>query len=424
MIYCKRCLYSSNHPFTILFDDEGVCSGCRIHEEKDSLDWKKRSEKLGRLLQSFKNKNNNNYDCVIPVSGGSDAYFIVHLIKKVYGLNPLLVTYNKHYNSETGISNLSYLRLLLGCDIMTLNIDGELVKKINLATLEKLGSMYWHCIAGETAYPVQVAVKFKIPLIIWGLHQGCDQVGMFSHTDEVEMTRKFRKEHDLMGIEAEDLVDSHGLSERELQPYFYPHNKEIESVGVRGIYLSNYIRWDSKTQHEEMIKLYGYETIEQQRTFNPYNNSDSIHYNGLHDYIKFLKLGYGKVTDHANQEIRFGRLSREEGIGLVNQFQFKEPKDIDIFSKWQGLGKAELLSQVNNHRDRSAWHLTNEKWELKNFICRHDRTKDPKVEKARLERTEKSEFIINRTEEKPIEKISYTMLTTGYVDHKRRTLFQ
>ena len=47
-----------------------------------------------------------------------------------------------------------------------------------------------------------MAVKFKIPLIVWGAHQGLDQVGMFSHPDEVEMTRKYRKEHDLMGLES------------------------------------------------------------------------------------------------------------------------------------------------------------------------------------------------------------------------------
>ena len=69
-----------------------------------------------------------------------------------------------------------------------------------------MGSIYWHCIAGQTVFPVQIACKFKIPLIIWGAHQGVDQVGMFSHTDEVEMTRKYRKEHDLMGYEAEDLL--------------------------------------------------------------------------------------------------------------------------------------------------------------------------------------------------------------------------
>ena len=110
--------------------------------------------------------------------------------------------------------------------------------------------MYWHILAGQTVYPVRTAVQFKIPLIIWGAHQGIDQVGMYSHLDEVEMTRKYRKEHDLMGFEAEDLLNmENNLTKEDLEQFLYPHDKEIEAIGVRGIYLNNFIRWDSKAQH-------------------------------------------------------------------------------------------------------------------------------------------------------------------------------
>ncbi|MFN5885876.1 MAG: N-acetyl sugar amidotransferase [Bacteroidota bacterium] len=207
MRFCKRCLYPENHPLNITFDDEGICSGCRVHEEKDTLDWALRGEKLKSILDTYRNTSGNNYDCIIPVSGARDSYFIVHTIKHVYGMNPLLVTYNKQYNTAVGIRNLANLRIQFDCDIMTLTVNPETVKKITRATMHKMGSIYWHCLAGQTVYPVQVAVKFKIPLIIWGAHQGIDQVGMFSHLDEVEMTRKYRKEHDLMGYEAEDLLD-------------------------------------------------------------------------------------------------------------------------------------------------------------------------------------------------------------------------
>ena len=93
------------------------------------------------------------------------------------------------------------------------------VKKITRSTLRRFGSIYWHCIACQTVYPVQMAVRLKIPLIIWGVHQGIDQVGMYSHYDEVEMTRKYRKEHDLMGYEAEDLINEFDdISIQDIQP--------------------------------------------------------------------------------------------------------------------------------------------------------------------------------------------------------------
>ena len=44
--FCKRCLYSENHPLGIIINSEGICSGCVVHEEKDSLDWEDRLKKL------------------------------------------------------------------------------------------------------------------------------------------------------------------------------------------------------------------------------------------------------------------------------------------------------------------------------------------------------------------------------------------
>ena len=415
MKYCKRCLYPANHPLNITFDEAGVCSGCRVHEEKDFLDWPYREKKLRNILDMYRNQSNLNYDCIIPVSGARDSYFIVHTIKNVYGMTPLLVNYNNHYNTKMGIQNLSYLRTLLGCDIITLTLDPKVVKKITRHTLERIASMYWHCIAGQSVFPVQAAVKFKIPLIIWGVHQGCDQVGMFSHLDEVEMTRKYRKEHDLMGFEPEDLIDEiKRITKKNIRPYMYPHDKEIQRVGCRGIYLSNYIRWDSKRQHEMMIGLYDYDTSEQWRTFDAYNDVDSFHYSGTHDYIKFLKYGFGKVTDHACREIRLKRLTREEGIELVKKYQNKKPEDLKYFLNWIGVTEEEFFGYINTRRDPRIWKkYENGDWELLDSVINH--AHDAGLENVRLEKVEDCEFVITEDRVEATEN-EYALLTRGYVD--------
>lgn len=366
MKYCKRCLYPENHPLNIVFDEHGICSGCRVHEEKDTINWVPKEEKLRSILNQYKNISENNYDCIIPVSGARDSYFIVHTIKNVYGLNPLLVTYNKHYNTPEGVRNLAKLRIEFDCDIMTLTANPETVKNITRATLRKFGSIYWHCLAGQTVFPVQMAVKFKIPLIIWGAHQGIDQVGMFSHLDEVEMTRKFRKEHDLMGYEAEDLIDEFDcINFEDIIQYIYPDDKEIERVGVRGIYLNNFIRWDSKIQHESMIKNYNYETKEQNRTFDTYNDIDCYNYSDVHDYIKFIKHGYGKAFDHATREIRLKRLTRDQGISLIKKYGFRQPKNLNLFLNWLGISENSFHYIINQHRNEQLWKLNdNWEWEL------------------------------------------------------------
>lgn len=398
MRYCKRCLYPENHPLNIVFDKDGICSGCRVHEEKDTLDWAPRKEKLRKILNTYKNTSGNNYDCIIPVSGARDSYFIVHTIKNVFGMNPLLVTYNKQYNTDYGIRNLANLRIQFDCDIMTMTVNPETVKKITRASLRKMGSMYWHCLAGQTVYPVQMAVKLKIPLIIWGAHQGIDQVGMFSHLDEVEMTRKYRKEHDLMGYEAEDLLDEFdGIEEQDIVQYKYPDDKELERVGVRGIYLNNYIRWDSKAQHEAMIKEFGYETNYQTRTFDNYNDVDCFNYSDVHDYLKFIKHGYGKVTDHASREIRLKRMTREQGIDMVKKYTKTKPQFLNQFLDWMGMTENGFYYVVDQHRNKNIWHQNDDwQWELKSEVFPQNESLD-EINIARLSLTE-NECVFQKTQ--------------------------
>ncbi len=416
MKFCKRCLYPENHPLNIIFDDEGICSGCRIHEEKDILDWTSRGHKLKEILNLYKNQSSNNYDCIIPVSGARDSYFIVHTIKNVYGMNPLLVTYNKQYNTDTGVRNLANLRRNFDCDIMTLTVNPETVKKITRATIRKMGSIYWHCIAGQTVYPVQVAVKFKIPLIIWGAHQGVDQVGMFSHENEVEMTRKYRKEHDLMGFEAEDLISEFdNISEQDIVQYKYPDDKEIERIGVRGIYLNNYIRWDSKTQHEEMIKLYDYETSIQTRTFDTYNDVDCFNYSDVHDYIKYIKHGYGKVTDHVSREIRLRHMTLEHGIDLINHYTPIQPKNLQLFLNWIGITKNSFYYLIDQHRNKNFWYRDKDwNWVLRDFFNREE-VFSSEIEKNRLKLVETfTPFQITPSKTSSDKNDDYILVGRGY----------
>ena len=255
-----------------------------------------------------------------PVTGGGDSYFIVHVAKNILGMNPLLVNYNSHYNTKLGIRNLANLSTVFDCDIVTSTLSPNHVKKITNQSIKQYGSMYWQALAGYTTFPVQTAIRFRIPLIIWGVHPWSEQTGMFSHIDEVEMSHRCRKEHALMGISAEDLVHSDSnVTRGDVQPFIYPYDNELEAVGVRGIYLSNYIRWDSKAQHELMIDQYGYESSKQQRTFNTYEDVHCFHSSGIHDYIKYLKYGYSKVTDHASREIRLKRMTRKTGIEMVKK---------------------------------------------------------------------------------------------------------
>jgi N-acetyl sugar amidotransferase len=354
--FCKSCLYSTTHPLGLTLDEEGICSGCRIHKEKDSLDWDVRWEMLKCLVKPYRNQDAKGYDCIVPVTGAQDSHYIVYLIKERLGLNPLLVTYNKYFNTPLGIRNLANLRIRFNCDILYQNVNPISVKKITRSTLRRFGSIYWPILAGQTVFPVQTAVRYKVPLIIWGAHQGLEQVGMFSHEHEVEMTRRYRKDHDLMGHEADDLMSIFDtLLEKDIWQYRYPDDRDLNAVGVRGIYLGNYVRWDPKAQHEQMMREYDYKTTAFNRTFDCYDHADCFNYMDLHDHLKLYKHGYSKVTDHASREIRFGRLTRKEGLALVRKHEQAPLKYLDQFREWLGVTPAALQFLMDRHRNPKFW---------------------------------------------------------------------
>jgi N-acetyl sugar amidotransferase len=418
MKYCNRCLYPENHALNIIFNEDGVCSGCLVHEEKYSIDWDKKYQELESLLVQYRNRPDTSYDCIIPVTGVGDDYFVVDIIKNQFGMNPLLVTYNTHFNTKVGVRNLARLITQLDCDHIMSTVGPDTVKEITKITLKKIGDMYWHVLAGSQTFPVQVATKLDIPLIIWGVNGWLDQVGMFSHFDQVEMTKKVRKEHALRGLDAESLVgESDKVSKKDLQAYTYPSDEQLENSRVRGLYLGNYLFWDSQKQIELMIEKYGYETSLQERTYNTYESIACWNNASVHDYVKFLKYGYGKVTDHASRDIRLKRKTREEGVKLVAQYQFVKPAALEKFLKWIDISEAEFMLHIDAFRDPRAWgkNATGE-WVLKSSVV--DCLTDENVEKARLNVEDPREYLLTELKERESEEGDYILLGRTYMDQE------
>ncbi len=240
---------------------------------------------------------------------------------------------------------------------------------------------------------------------------------MFSHLDEVEMTRKYRKEHDLMGLEAEDLVnDFDNIRFEDVHQFVYPDDKELERVGVRGIYLNNYIRWDTKAQHELMIDLFEYETAYQTRTFDTYNDVDCFNYSDVHDHLKFLKHGYSKVTDHVCREIRLKRLTRVEGIELIKKYREIKPGCMHQFLSWIGMKESAFNFIIDLHRNPEIWQRDNEwNWKIKKdwLPANEDKTE---LDPFRLQKEEDCQFRITKTKRLGYKDDHYILIGKGFYD--------
>ena len=364
MKYCSRCTYPIV-AVNLTMNEEGVCSGCIVNDEKQKLDWTSREQEFKDLVYSYQNKNASNYDCIIPVSGGKDSHFQVWYIKEVLGLNPLLVTYYTHNYTQTGEENLKNIGKVFGVDHYVFTPSYKTIQKMNIAGFKKTGDMSWHFHCGMNTTPFQVAVKFKIPLVIYGEHGFVDLAGQFTFADRPEFTARHRKEHALRGYDWSDFVGEEGLTEKDLLWAKYPTDEEISDVGVRGIFMGLYVYWDANKNFEKMSKEYGFKANPEkfERTYRTMSNVDDIHENGIKDYLKFVKFGYGRCTDHTSKDIRLGIMTRDQGIELVKQYDHVIPqKSLKYFLDMTGLDEEEFWRIADSFHDPRIWWIEDGKW--------------------------------------------------------------
>ena len=365
MQYCTECVYPAVSFAPLLFDEDGVCSGCRVRKQAEHVDWDERKRLLGEVLNEYKT-DGSNYDCIIPVSGGKDSYFQTHVITSVFGLKPLLVTYHGNNFLECGQRNLERMRDVFDVDHHIFSPSVQLLKKINRLGFKKMGDMNWHNHCGIFTYPVQAAVKFKVPLIIWGEHGYTDLGGMHSIKDSVEMTARYRLEHTCRGFDWHDMIDEEeGITEKDLLWAKYPTDDELGDLGIRGVYISNYMDWDGYKNYVLSRDLYDWQEHPEpfERTYRSFSNMDDMHENGIHDYLKYVKVGYGRATDHACKDIRWGRMTREEGIEMVRKYDHVKPrKDLERWLTYVDMSEEEFDTICDTFRDRRVWRKQNGSW--------------------------------------------------------------
>lgn len=379
MKYCARCMYPENARPTIILDEEGVCSGCRYHESRGTVevDWEERWEIFEEICDEAKSmakQRGNHHDCIIPVSGGKDSHYQVWLLKEKMGMNPLMVHFNHAFNTPAGRRNLRNLVEKSGCDLVEYHAGLDSVRRLARHMLEEVGDVTWHYHAGIKTYPLQVAVERNIPLIVWGEHGFAELTGIVSLEDFVEFTRWSRTEHDMRGVDPESLVGKGDITRQDIAPYIYPSDKDLERTEVRGIYLSNFIEWDAKKQTEVVMDTWDFSGVsyKRERTFNLHSKIED-HAQEVHDYLKYLKFGYGRATDDTSTEIRRGRLTREEGKALVEEYDAIEPSYLDFYCEFLNISKDEFYKFVEPMRDLDIWEKNADgEWVVRDAIWMHD----------------------------------------------------
>lgn len=356
--YCVKCVYPSS-AVNIDIDEDGICSSCRTFEEILKLDnkqWKLREDKFIEILDGHKKITDGDYDCIIPVGGGKDSYFQAHYVKSL-GFKPLLVTYYGNNFLPEGDENLNNMAKKLGCDHYIFKPSEELLIKLNKAAFYLMGDMNWHNHSGLRIIPVKSAIHFKVPLFIFG-EVSWDISGMFSIDDYSEFNKRTVLEHDMRGFTIKDFDGRENLKVEDLKWYQLPTDEEFEKFKLKGIYLGNFVKWDPYKQTDLMKELYGWKEspIDFERTYRRISNLDDMHENGAHDYLKYIKFGYGRCSDHVSKDIRLGYMDRNKGIELVKKYDHVKPmNDLSRWLEYVKMTEDEFDRHADTLRDSRVW---------------------------------------------------------------------
>ena len=345
--YCLRCGMPSTER-DASFDELGICRTCTSLEQKMYMDWTERERALRQLFDKYRGQGD--YDCIVPISGGKDSAFQLHLIVNVFKLKTLAVTFSHNWYSETGMKNLRWCLETFNVDHLMFTPSRSLVNRCARHSLEMIGDTCWHCHAGVGAFPWQTAVRYKIPLLIYG-ELAAEASPSATYEDQIPMDVDYFFEQSA-GFRASEFVTGY-LSERDLAPFKTPSYKEIEELGVIGIHLGNYIFWDGERQMEILRDRYGWQEDNVEGTYKCYKSVE-CRMPGMHDFTKFLKRGYGRATDHVAQDRRAGLMTASEGNRLIREFDPRMPEMLQEYLTISGYTEKEFYAIMDKHREKAG----------------------------------------------------------------------
>ncbi|MBN18536.1 MAG: N-acetyl sugar amidotransferase [Chloroflexi bacterium] len=337
MKYCKKCLMPDTRP-GIKFV-KGVCIACIHYENQKKIRWNERKKELKNICEKYKDKNKKDYDCIIAVSGGKDSHYQVYYMKEVMKMNPLLLSVGNMDYTKTGKENLDNLSETFSCDMLIHKPNLNLLKKLSRITFEEYGSPSWYIDALLYSFPIRMATKLGIELVIYGEDVNYTYGGKY---DSETPSAKLQSKNDVVKPIEKKLIKKYNVSEKELFSATYPSEKEISKSKINPIYLSYFIPWDS--HHNFLVaqkfgfKHLGHEHV-REGTLENYNSIDSLTYL-LNQFLKYPKFGHASATEMASRWIRSGLKTREEMIPFVKELDNKLDQEIiDNFCKFTNMSK-------------------------------------------------------------------------------------
>lgn len=363
MRYCNNCFQPDTRPNT-LFSDEGLCPACVYHNELNRIDWDERFEILTEIIRKYPRRPGQYFDCIIGVSGGKDSTRQAIWARDKLGLKPLLVcfSYPPEQITERGAYNISNL-IELGFDTLVLSPQPETWRK---ALREGFNNFTNWAKASELAImgsAPKIAIQYNIPLILWGENPGLQLGDIATIGTQGYDGNNLRFMNTLSGGDLQWLLDK-GFTKNELINFRYPSEEEFDKAGLQIVYLGWFWNDWSIVNNGMYSTVLGLDVRED----NVVNTGDLTNvfsldedWVTLNQMIKYYKFGFGRASDHVNEAIRYGLMSREEGKKKIELYDGCCSENyISSFCDYIGISKVEFWDHVRSSVNTELFEIKND----------------------------------------------------------------
>jgi N-acetyl sugar amidotransferase len=356
--YCTKCVISNQRPnstveyihkkdtkkLTINFDESGVCDACNFTSKKNNdINWEERDIQLRELCNRYRSTDGS-YDCIVPGSGGKDSFYASHVLKTVYGMHPLTVTWAPHVYTDWGWKNFQAW-IHAGHDNYLMTPNGKVHRLLTRLSTELLFHPFQPFMLGQKSLAPKMAILFDIPLVFYGENEA-EYGNPISDTENaIRSTSYFTTENQnsiyLGGVSIADLKSEFGLEPNDLQPYLPADADQISIKKIEVHYLGYYLKWHPQSCYYYAVEQGGFIASPERTpgTYSKYNSIDD-RIDDLHYLTTGIKFGIGRASYDSAQEIRSGDITREEGVALVKKFDHEYPERfIEEMFKYLSLSK-------------------------------------------------------------------------------------
>ncbi len=341
--FCKRCVMSNQRPTsaqeykhtintkktTIHFNEEGVCDACLFAEKKKTgIDWAAREKELRELCDRFR-RDDGQYDCLVPGSGGKDSFYASHVLKYQYGMHPLTVTWAPHTYTSWGWRNFqSWIHA--GFDNYLHTPNGRVHRLLTRLATDTLFHPFQAFMLGQKFLAPKIAARFDIPLIFYGENEA-EYGNPIVDASKAQRDWSYFTTDDpssvfISGISVKELMERYKLHKNDLLTYMPSDPALLTDKKIQVHYLGYYHKWHPQGCYYYAVKHGGFEASPERTpgTYSKYNSIDDK-IDDLFFYSGFIKFGIGRTSHDAAQEVRSGDITREEAVALVRRFDGEYP---------------------------------------------------------------------------------------------------